>query len=62
MTRLNVGHLDRLLRILAGIGLIALAATGLIGAWGYLGIVPLLTGIWAYCPLYSMLGISSCSR
>jgi len=62
MTRLNVGNLDRLLRVLAGIGLIALAATGVIGAWGYIGLVPLLTGIWAYCPLYSMLGISSCSR
>jgi len=40
MTRLNVGNLDRLLRVLAGIGLIALAATGVIGAWGYIGLVP----------------------
>ena len=62
MTTLNVGNLDRLLRILAGIGLITLAVTGAVGAWGYIGVAPLLTGIAAYCPLYSLLGIRTCSR
>ena len=62
MTKLNVGNLDRLLRILLGIGLIAMAATGVIGAWGYVGVVPLLTAVVAYCPLYSLFGISTCSR
>jgi Inner membrane protein YgaP-like, transmembrane domain len=62
MTRLNVGNVDRLLRMLLGIVLIALAGGGFIGAWGYLGVVPLLTGISAFCPLYSLLGISSTSR
>jgi len=62
MSRLNVGNLDRTLRIVIGIGLIALAAGDIIGAWGYLGIVPLLTGVVALCPLYSLLGIATTSR
>jgi hypothetical protein len=56
MSNLNVGNLDRAIRILLGVVLIALAVSGLIGAWGYLGIVPLLTGVVALCPLYSLLG------
>jgi len=62
MNRLNVGNLDRALRIVIGIGLMALAASGIIGMWGYLGIVPLLTGVVALCPLYSLLGIATTSR
>jgi hypothetical protein len=62
MSRLNVGNLDRALRIVIGTGLIALATSGIIGAWGYLGIVPLLTGVVALCPLYSLLGIATTSR
>jgi hypothetical protein len=55
----NVGTLDRALRVVLGIALIALSATGQIGAWGYVGIVPLLTAAFRYCPLYSALGFSS---
>ena len=62
MSQLNIGNLDRALRILLGLVLIALAASGSIGPWGYLGIVPLLTGIAALCPLYKLLGISTTSR
>lgn len=62
MTQLNVGNIDRMLRILLGIVLIGLAARGTLGAWGYLGIVPLLTGIAALCPVYKLLGISTTSR
>ena len=62
MIRLNVGNLDRALRILIGLALIALAVFGKIGAWGYIGIVPLLTGAVAMCPLYSLLGLSTTSR
>jgi hypothetical protein len=62
MSRLNVGNLDRLLRILLGLTLIALAAGGAIGAWGYAGIVPLLTGITALCPVYRLLGIGTTER
>ena len=58
--RQNEGRLDRALRIIAGLLLMTLAATGTIGYWGYIGIVPLLTGLVGFCPLYGMLGISSC--
>ena len=56
----NVGTIDRALRILAGIALIALAATGIIGLWGYVGVVPLLTGLFRFCPAYPLLGINTC--
>ena len=56
----NVGGLDKVLRIVVGIVLIALAATGNVGMWGYIGVVPLLTGLIGWCPLYPMLGINSC--
>ena len=62
MSRLNTGNLDRALRILLGLVLIGLAAFGTIGGWGYLGVVPLLTGVVASCPLYSLLGIATTSR
>ncbi|AEG68854.1 DUF2892 domain-containing protein [Ralstonia solanacearum] len=54
----NVGTLDRLLRVVLGIALIALAWTGRIPAWlGWIGLIPLLTGVVRTCPLYSVLGI-----
>ncbi len=56
----NVGTIDRTLRILAGLVLIALAATGTVGWWGWLGIVPLLTGVFRTCPAYSLLGVNTC--
>ena len=56
----NEGTLDRALRVVAGLALIGLAATGTVGAWGYLGVVPLLTGAVGYCPLYTVLGINTC--
>ncbi len=56
----NEGTIDRALRVIAGLALIALAATGTIGAWGYIGVVPLLTGIIGICPAYSIFGINSC--
>ncbi|GAA4004792.1 DUF2892 domain-containing protein [Comamonas faecalis] len=56
----NVGTIDRVLRILAGIVLIALAATGTVGWWGYIGVVPLLTGLFRFCPAYGLLGINTC--
>jgi hypothetical protein len=62
MSQLNVGNLDRVLRILAGITLIALAARGAIGPWGYIGIAALLTGVIALCPLYTVLGVATTAR
>jgi hypothetical protein len=57
---LNVGSADRAMRVVIGLGLILLAAMGVIGVWGYVGIVPLITGIVRVCPAYSLLGINSC--
>ena len=54
-------NLDRIARVVAGLLLIGLAATGKIGLWGYVGVVPLLTGALGHCPIYSMLGVSTCS-
>lgn len=62
MSPLNVGNLDRAARLLIGIALVALAAGGVIGAWGYIGVIPLLTGIVGMCPLYSLLGLKTTSR
>lgn len=56
----NVGSIDRIARIVLGLVLIALAVTGTIGAWGWIGIVPLATGLFRFCPLYTVLGFSSC--
>ena len=58
--RSNEGMLDRALRIAGGLLLIGLAATGEVGAWGYIGVVPLLTGAVGMCPLYSILDINTC--
>jgi hypothetical protein len=57
----NVGTVDRIIRIVVGLVLIGLAATGRIGAWGWIGIVPLLTGIVRVCPAYSILGVKTCA-
>lgn len=56
----NVGSIDRGLRIVAGVVLITLAATGIFAPWGWIGILPLLTGIFKFCPAYTLFGISSC--
>jgi hypothetical protein len=56
----NEGSIDRLVRIVAGLVLIALAATGRIGVWGWIGLVPLLTGLMGFCPAYKLFGLSTC--
>ncbi|MBU2112666.1 MAG: DUF2892 domain-containing protein [Gammaproteobacteria bacterium] len=56
----NVGGIDKVVRIIGGVVLIALAATGSVGLWGWIGVVPLLTGLFNFCPLYSLLGIKTC--
>jgi len=58
--KMNVGGLDRPLRIIVGLVLVALAATHTIGPWGWIGIVPLATGALGFCPLYSLLGMNTC--
>ena len=57
----NIGTLDRTLRIVVGLALLALFATGSIGAWGLVGLVPLATGLVRFCPLYRVLGIHTCA-
>jgi hypothetical protein len=56
----NVGAIDRTVRVAAGLLLLGLAASGTVGWWGWLGIVPLATGLVGWCPPYAMLGISTC--
>lgn len=56
----NVGGIDRTLRIVVGLLLIALAATGTVGAWGWIGVVPVLTGLFKFCPAYTLLGMNTC--
>lgn len=56
----NEGTIDRTLRIVAGLVLIALTLTGTIGMWGWIGIVPVITGALGWCPAYTLLGFSTC--
>ncbi|MBY0341013.1 MAG: DUF2892 domain-containing protein [Rhodocyclaceae bacterium] len=56
----NVGGIDRILRITIGLVLVALAVTGTVGPWGWIGLVPLATGALGFCPLYPLFGFSSC--
>lgn len=55
----NEGKLDRALRVAVGAGLIALVFAGPQTPWGWLGLVPLLTGVVGFCPLYRLLGINT---
>jgi hypothetical protein len=58
--KLNVGGIDRILRIVVGLALIGATLAGLIGVWGWIGVVPLLTGIFKFCPAYTLLGMNTC--
>jgi hypothetical protein len=57
---INVGGIDRVARVAVGALLVILALAGTIGAWGYLGLIPLATGLFRVCPAYSLLGIKTC--
>lgn len=56
----NEHPVERVARVGAGVALVVLAGMGTIGAWGYIGVVPILTGLAGTCPLYSVLGFSTC--
>lgn len=58
--KFNVGGPDRILRIAVGLVLIGLAATHTVGIWGWIGVIPLLTGIFKFCPAYVMFGMNTC--
>lgn len=56
----NIGGIDKILRIVVGALLIVLTVTGTIGVWGWIGVVPLVAGLFGYCPLYSLIGLNTC--
>jgi hypothetical protein len=58
----NVGSVDKMVRIFAGLALISLVFIGPQTPWGWLGLVPLATGLLNWCPLYRMLGVNTCAR
>lgn len=58
----NMGVADRALRILAGLGLLSLVFVGPQTIWGWIGVIPLVTGLAGTCPLYTVFGFSTCAR
>lgn len=58
----NIGNLDRVVRGVGGVALIGLAAAGTIGVWGYVGVIPLLTAVVGSCPLYTLIGVTTCPK
>ena len=59
MTR-NEGTVDRVLRVIVGLAILSLAFVGPKSAWGYVGLIPLITGLVGTCPIYMILGIRTC--
>jgi hypothetical protein len=57
---INEGSVDRVLRVFLGIALLALTVTGPHTPWGFIGLLPLVTGLVGFCPLYRILGINTC--
>ena len=62
MFKANVGVLDRYLRVIVGLGVIGLVFVGPQSPWGWVGLVPLVTGLFGTCPVYTLLGIRTCPR
>ncbi|MBA0901034.1 MAG: DUF2892 domain-containing protein [Candidatus Nitrotoga sp.] len=58
--KINTGCIDRALRVVIGLALVTMAATGTVGMWGWIGVVPLLTGLIGFCPLYTIMGTNTC--
>ncbi len=58
----NVGKIDRIIRIVVGLALLSLVFVGPKTLWGLLGLIPLISGLVSSCPVYSILGISTCSQ
>jgi len=61
MFKTNEGNIDRALRIVVGLALIALVFVGPQTPWGWIGIVPLVTGLAGWCPAYALLGLNTCA-
>lgn len=58
----NVGGVDKIIRIIVGLLLISLVFVGPKTAWGWVGLVPLLTGLFNFCPLYPLIGLNTCKK
>ena len=58
----NIGNPERAIRVGGGLLLVVLAATGTVGIWGYLGVIPMATGLIGWCPPYAMFGINTCAK
>lgn len=58
----NEGRLDRILRVVFGLAVLSLAFVGPQTPWAYLGLIPLVTGLVGFCPVYALLGINTCGR
>jgi len=59
--KLNEGGLDRMIRVIAGLVILSLVFVGPHTPWGYLGLIPLATGVVGFCPAYAILGVNTCS-
>ncbi len=58
----NIGTIDRIIRATVGVVLIGLTVSGAIGAWGWIGVVPIATSLIGYCPAYPLFGIDTCGK
>jgi len=58
----NVGSTDRILRVVAGLILISLVFIGPKTVWGWVGLIPLITGLFRWCPAYTLVGVSTCKK
>lgn len=56
----NVGNIERIIRIVVGLALVVLTYMGSLPVWGYIGVVPLVTGVIGWCPPYAIFGINTC--
>ena len=62
MLKQNEGNIDRALRIIVGLVLISMVFFGLKTNWGWIGLIPLITGIVGSCPVYSVLGLNTLKK
>lgn len=60
MFTFNIGDTDRILRLIVGLIMLGSAVAGMIGVWGFIGVVPLVTAFLGFCPAYNVLGINTC--
>jgi hypothetical protein len=58
----NVGKIDRALRVLVGAGILSLYFVGPQTVWGLLGLVRIVTGLFGFCPAYTLIGVNTCSK